>query len=302
MTLTEEQRAALKRVVAYMDEMYSVASPYHGCTEDSDLLRAMIDSSGTVEPTGGFDLEKARAADEALPYPLDAKEIWISGKGQMHINPPNAQSIFFNLSDLCEVRNLFHGRAAEIEWLNEHINTACLESLRITDEQAKEIERLRKIIDSPPEEESWKADYDLLHQLDASGAVCVARKWHAAYRKAQNSNLLRKQEIERLRAENEEALESLTAAYLLGRHEKAQEVAARPKEDKIDSSEHVTEPTKMIGFDLEVRWHDDYMKRFSDITTWHCGHATLWIMHSSGKQEWIPLAAVRRISSVEASQ
>ena len=26
----------------------------------------------------------------------------------------------------------------------------------------------------------------------------------------------------------------------------------------IDSSEHVTEPTKMIGFDLEVRWHDDY--------------------------------------------
>jgi hypothetical protein len=44
------------------------------------------------------------------------------------------------------------------------------------------------------------------------------------------------------------------------------------------------------------------MKRFSDITTWHCGHAALWIMHSSGKQEWIPLAAVRRISSVEASQ
>ena len=70
----------------------------------------------------------------------------------------------------------------------------------------------------------------------------------------------------------------------------------------IDSSEHVTDHTKMIGFDLEVRWHDDYMKRFSDITTWHCGHATLWIMHSSGKQEWIPLAAVRRISSVEASQ
>ena len=69
----------------------------------------------------------------------------------------------------------------------------------------------------------------------------------------------------------------------------------------IDSSEHVTDHTKMIGFDLEVRWHDDYMKRFSDITTWHCGHATLWIMHSSGKQEWIPLASVRRISSVEKS-
>jgi hypothetical protein len=68
------------------------------------------------------------------------------------------------------------------------------------DDEVKENEQLRKIIDSPLEEESWNADYDLLHQLDASGIVCVARKWHAAYRKAQNSNLLRKQEIERLRA------------------------------------------------------------------------------------------------------
>ncbi len=66
MTLTEEQRAALKRVAAYMDEMYSVASPYHGCTEDSDLLRDMIDSSGTVEPTGGFDLERARGLRDFL--------------------------------------------------------------------------------------------------------------------------------------------------------------------------------------------------------------------------------------------
>ena len=69
----------------------------------------------------------------------------------------------------------------------------------------------------------------------------------------------------------------------------------------IDSSEHIVEPDELIGFDLEVRWHDDYMKRFSDITAWHCGYATLWIMHSSGKQEWIPLASVRRISSVEKS-
>ena len=69
----------------------------------------------------------------------------------------------------------------------------------------------------------------------------------------------------------------------------------------IDSSEHIVEPDELIGFDLEVRWHDDYMKRFSDITACHCGYATLWIMHSSGKQEWIPLASVRRISSVEKS-
>ena len=37
-------------------------------------------------------------------------------------------------------------------------------------------------------------------------------------------------EIERLRAEKEEAQESLTAAYLLGSHKKAQEMAARIKE------------------------------------------------------------------------
>ena len=150
MTLTEEQRAALKRVAAYMDEMYSVASPYHGCTEDANLLRAMIDSSGTVEPTGGFDLEKARAADEALPYPLDANEIWVSGKGQMHINPPNAPSIFFTLSDLCEFRNLFHGQAAEIERLRADLEQAeiCIQArLDVIDQQAKEIKEREASLD-----------------------------------------------------------------------------------------------------------------------------------------------------------
>ena len=70
MTLTEEQRAALKRVVAYMDEMYAVASPYHGCTEDANRLRAMIDSSDHIRESPkmvGFDLEENRAAiDSAI--------------------------------------------------------------------------------------------------------------------------------------------------------------------------------------------------------------------------------------------
>ena len=123
MILTEEQRAALKRVAAYMDEMYSVASPYHGCTEDSDLLRAMIDSSGTVEPTGGFDLERARGLRDFLQ------------------------------DDCAEVGDVWGEMIAEIE---------------------------------------------------------------------------------RLRAETEEAQESLTAAYLLGSHKKAQEMAARIKELEAD--------------------------------------------------------------------
>ena len=65
---------------------------------------------------------------------------------------------------------------------------------RLLAASAAEIERLREIIDSPTEEESWKAGYGLF--------LCAARKWHDAYRKAHNSNLLRKQENERLRAEN----------------------------------------------------------------------------------------------------
>ena len=134
MTLTEEQREAI-RVISKLPMAIGcqLCHPYIMENYGSHfiVLRDMIDSSGTVEPVGGFDLEKARAADEVLPYPLDAKEIWVSGKGQMHINLPNAPSIFFTLSDLCEFRNLFHGQAAEIERLRaslidlhaEYINT-----------------------------------------------------------------------------------------------------------------------------------------------------------------------------------
>ena len=120
MTLTEEQREAI-RVISKLPMAIGcqLCHPYIMKNYGSHfiVLRDMIDSSGTVEPTGGFDLEKVRAADEALPYPLDANEIWVSGKGQMHINPPNAPSIFFTLPDLCEFRNLFHGQATEIERL-----------------------------------------------------------------------------------------------------------------------------------------------------------------------------------------
>ena len=136
MTLTEEQLAALKRVIAYMDEMYGVASPYHGCTEDANRLRAMIDSSGTVEPTGGFDLEAARA-----------------GIAHYRIENPSNVDTESALKELVDQANLAEDALAEIE---------------------------------------------------------------------------------RLRAETEEAQESLTAAYLLGSHKKAQEMAARIKELEAD--------------------------------------------------------------------
>ena len=57
--------------------------------------------------------------------------------------------------------------------------------------------------DNPVEEIAWKMDLDILKSSNDDAELYLARKWHAAYRKAQNSNLLRKQEIERLRADME---------------------------------------------------------------------------------------------------
>jgi hypothetical protein len=48
----------------------------------------------------------------------------------------------------------------------------------------------------------WKIDLDTLNTSPDDAEFNMARRWHAAYRKAQNSNLLRKQEIKRLRADN----------------------------------------------------------------------------------------------------
>lgn len=128
MTLTEEQRAAIHAVSGLLTaigcpQCHSYLQKNY--THHIEVLRAMTDSSEHFSDASkmiGFDLENARAADEVLPYPLDAKEIWVSGKGQMHINPPNAPSIFFTLSDLCEFRNIFHGQAAEIERMRAEIS------------------------------------------------------------------------------------------------------------------------------------------------------------------------------------
>jgi hypothetical protein len=132
-----------------------------------------------------FDLENARAADEVLPYPLDAKEIWVSGKGQMHINPPNAPSIFFTLSDLCEFRNIFHGQAAEIErlraaldeseqilahktktathWYEEGLKTRAdlVQSKRVVEQQAARLKELESSLDEA--EALTKKNADLMN-------------------------------------------------------------------------------------------------------------------------------------------
>ncbi|NLH79207.1 MAG: hypothetical protein GX465_19495, partial [Acidobacteria bacterium] len=64
----------------------------------------------------------------------------------------------------------------------------------------KQIKELQDIIDKPPEEADWVADYHLLQSALDGPIIDAARKWHAAYRKAQNSNLMRAKEVERLRS------------------------------------------------------------------------------------------------------
>jgi hypothetical protein len=129
MTLTEEQREAI-RVISKLPMAIGcqLCHPYIMKNYGSHfiVLRDMIDSSGTVEPTGGFDLERARGLRDFLQ------------------------------DDCAEVGDVWGEMIAEIE---------------------------------------------------------------------------------RLRAENEEAQESLTAAYMLGSHEKAHEQAAHISELEVEIAE-----------------------------------------------------------------
>ena len=71
-----------------------------------------------------------------------------------------------------------------------------------------EIERLQDLIDKPTEEADWVADYHILQSALDGPIIDDARKWHDAYRKAQNSNLMRTKEVKRLRSLNESLMEN----------------------------------------------------------------------------------------------
>jgi len=79
-------------------------------------------------------------------------------------------------------------------------------SVELLPELIAEIERLQGLIDKPPEEADWVADYHLLQSALDGPIIDAARKWHAAYRKAQNSNLMRAKEVERLRSARKSGL------------------------------------------------------------------------------------------------
>ena len=62
--LTPEQRAAIQRVIDYMDHMYPIASPYHGCTDDVACLRALLASPPAWEATAERRAAIAFAAEK----------------------------------------------------------------------------------------------------------------------------------------------------------------------------------------------------------------------------------------------
>jgi hypothetical protein len=78
-------------------------------------------------------------------------------------------------------------------------------SLLIAEVEAKnkQIKELQDIINKPPEEAQWMTDYHLLQSALDGPIIESARRWHGAFRKAQNSNLIRRQQNERLEAEVE---------------------------------------------------------------------------------------------------
>ena len=75
---------------------------------------------------------------------------------------------------------------------------------------AQEAETQLQAIVYDDEAPEWAKDYHLLHSALDGPIVDAARKWHLAYRKAQNSNLVRKQQNEQQAA----YVARLEAAYL----------------------------------------------------------------------------------------
>jgi chaperonin cofactor prefoldin len=103
MTLTEEQRAAICAVSGLLT---AIGCPQchsyirKNYTHHIEVLRAMVDSSGTVGPSGGFDLEKARAS--IAHYRIE--------------NPSNVDTESA-LKELVDQANLAEDALAEIERL-----------------------------------------------------------------------------------------------------------------------------------------------------------------------------------------
>ena len=174
MTLTEEQLKAIALLLVASDRTKVGNFDLEDEQKARTILGAMIDSSGTIDyeslrcESCGKTLTEIRGSKYAGDYCMGEIRLDPGQEASMS-DPPIEPSYYF--------------------WCDE-----CSEHIR-----------------EPPKmigfEAEWTSDLEVLDRGTRSGLIDIeiAKKWHAAYRKAQNSNMLRKQENERLRADAEQS-------------------------------------------------------------------------------------------------
>ena len=141
MTLTEEQREAI-RVISKLPMAIGcqLCHPYIMENYGSHfiVLRDMIDSSGTVEPTGGFDLERARDLRDFLQDDCaEVGDIW----AEMVTEIERLREAL----DESE-RVVAHKTKSAAHWYDEHLQARAdhVQTRRVVEQQAARIRLLEK--------------------------------------------------------------------------------------------------------------------------------------------------------------
>jgi len=128
MTLTEEQREAI-RVISKLPMAIGcqLCHPYIMENYGSHfiVLRDMIDSSGTVEPTGGFDLERARGLRDFLQDDCaEVGDVWGEMIAEIERLRPFEIAARYLDSDLTKIAGERDDQAARIKELESSLGEA----------------------------------------------------------------------------------------------------------------------------------------------------------------------------------
>ena len=179
MTLTEEQREAI-RVISKLPMAIGcqLCHPYIMKNYGSHfiVLRDMIDSSGTVEPTGGFDLERARGLRDFLQDDCaEVGDVWAEMVAEIERLRPFEIAARDLDSDLTKIAGERDDQAARIKELEADLEQAerVIEARsEVIDQQAaltkslkKEIRRLKH--ESKVEQEFTNSYILHLHEAEA---------------------------------------------------------------------------------------------------------------------------------------
>lgn len=139
MTLTEEQREATRAVsdlprAIGCTQCHSYIQEHYG--NQFAILRAMIDGSGTVEPAGGFDLERARGLRDFLQDDCaEVGDVWaemIAEIGRLREALDKSEQI------------LAHKTKTSTHWYEEGLQTRAdlVQCKRVVEQQAARIKEL----------------------------------------------------------------------------------------------------------------------------------------------------------------